>query len=206
MIKLSGLSPCLLYSAFYVNSVVCRLLSVSYQEFKQQQWLCLKQRAHNPAYTNQPPPPIKMLNLTVGFFSQIHVSDGVIKIILVGIICIAFNLDACKVLFLNYLLIFLNFGKRVFKIIQKFAPSPPTGFSSLVVPLKTLMLWKSIITLFLFSIRRIIFQSAKLMFLSYSFKKNEFVQTIQQFTPLNSDAIAPGYDWCAIEQNKELKD
>ena len=62
-----------------------------------------------------------MLNLTVGFFSQIHVSDGVIKIILVGIICIAFKLDACKVLFLNYLLIFLNFGKRVFKIIQKFA-------------------------------------------------------------------------------------
>jgi len=30
MIKLSGLSPCLLYSAFYVNSVVCRLLSVSH--------------------------------------------------------------------------------------------------------------------------------------------------------------------------------
>jgi len=28
--KCSGLSPCLLYSAFYVNSVVCRLLSVSY--------------------------------------------------------------------------------------------------------------------------------------------------------------------------------
>ena len=30
MIKLSGLSPCLLYSVFYFNSVVCRLLSVSY--------------------------------------------------------------------------------------------------------------------------------------------------------------------------------
>jgi len=30
MIKLSGLSPCLLYSAFYCNSVACRLLSVSY--------------------------------------------------------------------------------------------------------------------------------------------------------------------------------
>jgi len=29
-IKLSGLSPCLLYSVFYFNSVVCRLLSVSY--------------------------------------------------------------------------------------------------------------------------------------------------------------------------------
>jgi len=26
MIKLSGLSPCLLYSAFYVNSVACCLL------------------------------------------------------------------------------------------------------------------------------------------------------------------------------------
>jgi len=52
MIKLSGLSPCLLYSAFYFNSVVCRLLSVSNQKFKQHQWLCLQQRAHNPAYTN----------------------------------------------------------------------------------------------------------------------------------------------------------
>jgi len=30
MIKLSGLSPCLLYSAFYLNSVLCCLLSVSY--------------------------------------------------------------------------------------------------------------------------------------------------------------------------------
>jgi len=30
MIKLSGLSPCLLYSTFYVNSVVCWLLSVSH--------------------------------------------------------------------------------------------------------------------------------------------------------------------------------
>jgi len=30
MIKLSGLSPCLFYSAFYFNSVVCCLLSVSY--------------------------------------------------------------------------------------------------------------------------------------------------------------------------------
>ena len=30
MIKLSGLSPCLLYSVFYFNSVVCRLQSVSY--------------------------------------------------------------------------------------------------------------------------------------------------------------------------------
>ena len=30
MIKLSGLSPCLLYSEIYFNSVVCRLLSVSY--------------------------------------------------------------------------------------------------------------------------------------------------------------------------------
>jgi len=30
MIKLSGLSPCLLYSAFYFNSVVCGLLSVRY--------------------------------------------------------------------------------------------------------------------------------------------------------------------------------
>ena len=30
MVKLSGLSPCLLYSAFYFNSVVCCLLSVSY--------------------------------------------------------------------------------------------------------------------------------------------------------------------------------
>jgi len=30
MIKLSGLSPCLLYSVFYFNSVVCCLLSVSY--------------------------------------------------------------------------------------------------------------------------------------------------------------------------------
>ena len=30
MIKFSGLSRCLLYSAFYFNSVVCRLLSVSY--------------------------------------------------------------------------------------------------------------------------------------------------------------------------------
>ena len=29
MIKLSGLSPCLLYSAFYFNRVVWRLLSVS---------------------------------------------------------------------------------------------------------------------------------------------------------------------------------
>jgi len=30
MIKPSGLSPCLLYSVFYFNSVVCRLLLVSY--------------------------------------------------------------------------------------------------------------------------------------------------------------------------------
>jgi len=30
MIKLSWLSTCLLYSVFYFNSVVCRLLSVSY--------------------------------------------------------------------------------------------------------------------------------------------------------------------------------
>ena len=82
MIKLSGLSPCLLYSAFYFNSVVCRLLSVSHQEFKQHQWLSLQQRAHNPAYTNQPlPRQIQILNLTVGFFSQTHVSQsgGVIK-------------------------------------------------------------------------------------------------------------------------------
>ena len=37
------------------------------------------------------------------FFSQIHVSDGVIKNILVSIISVTFNLDACKVSFLNYL-------------------------------------------------------------------------------------------------------
>jgi len=30
MIKLSGLSNCLLFSALYINSVVCLLLSVSY--------------------------------------------------------------------------------------------------------------------------------------------------------------------------------
>ena len=36
MIKLSGLSPCLLYSVYQFNSIVCRLLSVSYQNFKQQ--------------------------------------------------------------------------------------------------------------------------------------------------------------------------
>ena len=74
MIKFSGLSRCLLYSAFYFNSVVCRLLSVSYQEFKQHQWLCLQHRVHNSAYTNQPlPRQIQILNLTVGFFPQTHV-------------------------------------------------------------------------------------------------------------------------------------
>jgi len=52
MIKLSILSPCLLYSVFYVKSVVCRLLSVSHWEFKQHQWLCLQQIVHNPSYTN----------------------------------------------------------------------------------------------------------------------------------------------------------
>ena len=46
---------------------------------------------------------IQILNLVVGFFTQTHVSDGVIKNILVSLICITFNLDACKVSFLNYL-------------------------------------------------------------------------------------------------------
>ena len=55
----------------------------------------LQQRAHNPAYTNKPlPRQIQILNLTVGFYSQPHVCDGVIKTILVSIICITFNLDA----------------------------------------------------------------------------------------------------------------
>ena len=100
MIKHSGLSPCLLYSAFYVNSVVCLLLSVSYKEFKQ--------HVYNRELITQPTPIsklIQILNLTVLFFSQTHVPNGVIKTILVSIMCITFNLDACKVSFLK---IFVN--------------------------------------------------------------------------------------------------
>ena len=52
MIKLSVLSPSLLYSAFFVNNVVYRLLSVSYWKFKQQQWLSLQQRVHNVYITS----------------------------------------------------------------------------------------------------------------------------------------------------------
>ena len=111
MIKLSGLSHWLLYSVFYFYSVVCRLLSVSHQVFKHQ-WLFLQQRVHNPTYTNQPLPR-HILNLTVVLFSQTHISGGVIKTILVSIICVTFNLDTCKVSFLNYLQIFLNFENRV---------------------------------------------------------------------------------------------
>ena len=46
---------------------------------------------------------IQILNLTVGFVFQTHVSGGVIKNILVSVICVTFNLDARKVSFLNYL-------------------------------------------------------------------------------------------------------
>ena len=52
MIKLSVLSPSLLYSAFFVINVVYRLLSVSYWKFKQQQWLSLQQRVHNVYITS----------------------------------------------------------------------------------------------------------------------------------------------------------
>jgi len=53
------------------------------------------------------------LNLTVRIISQTHVSGGVIKTIIVSIISVTFNLDACKVSFLYYLEIFRNFEKKV---------------------------------------------------------------------------------------------
>ena len=47
-------------------------------------------------------PPNSNLDLTVGFFSQTHVSGGVINNILVSKICITFNLNACSsILFVN---------------------------------------------------------------------------------------------------------
>jgi len=58
---------------------------------------------YNREFITQPT-PIQILNLTVGFFTpQTHVSGGVIKDIVLSISCITFNLDACKVSFLNHL-------------------------------------------------------------------------------------------------------
>ena len=45
----------------------------------------------------------QILNLTVGFFSQTHISCGVIKKKLVSILCIPFILDACNVSIINHL-------------------------------------------------------------------------------------------------------
>ena len=72
MIKLSGLSTCLLYSV----NVVCRQ-SVT-RNPNNSMWLCLQQRVQQR------------------FFSQTHVSGGVIKNILVSIIIInvTFIVDA----------------------------------------------------------------------------------------------------------------
>ena len=58
------------------------------------------------------PQQIQILNLTVGFLSQTHVSGGVIKIILVSIISVTFILDACKISFINYLKVLFNFEKK----------------------------------------------------------------------------------------------
>ena len=83
--------------------------------------------AYNSLHQLTLPPKIQILNLTV----------SVIKHILVSINSVTFNLDACKVSFLNYFLI-LKKGSlmwSMFEIIQKFAPAPPTGFYRRVVPL-----------------------------------------------------------------------
>ena len=56
-----------------------------------------------PTPVSHSPQQIQILNLMVGFFSQTHVTGGVIKNILVSIICVTFNLVASKVSFLYYL-------------------------------------------------------------------------------------------------------
>ena len=69
MIKLSELSPCLLYSVF--NSVVCRLISVSYLEFRQHQWLCFN---FTTEFITQPTP------ISHSPANSNFVSGGVIKL------------------------------------------------------------------------------------------------------------------------------
>ena len=56
-----------------------------------------------PTPISHSPNKFKFWILTVGFISQTQVSNGVIKHILVSIICVTFNVDACKVSFLYYL-------------------------------------------------------------------------------------------------------
>ena len=100
LIKLSGLSPCLLYSVFYFNSVVCCLLSVSIRNSNN-----ISRYVYNRELITQPKPISHSPNFEsdgMDFFSNTCLC-WVIKNILVSIISVTFNLDACKVSFLNYL-------------------------------------------------------------------------------------------------------
>ena len=104
MIKLSELSTCLPYSAFYVNSVVC-YHSVTRNSNN------ISGYVYNREFITHLTPISQILNLTISCFSQTHVSGNVIKTKMVSIICVTFILESCKVSLLNYLLLFLNLEK-----------------------------------------------------------------------------------------------
>jgi len=100
MIKLYGLSSCLLYAVFCVTVlyVVCYMY-VSMNSNNIRGYVYNRELITQPTPITLIPRQIQILE----FFSQTHNSGGVIKNILVSIICVTFNLDTCTVSFLNYL-------------------------------------------------------------------------------------------------------
>ena len=137
-----GLSPCLLYSVIFLT-VLC---VVCYQSFTRNSNNS-SGYAYNSEFITQPTPichspsKFKFWIWQLDFCLKLMFLVVLVNIILVSIISVTFNLDACKISFINYLKVLFNFEKKrslmwsMFKIVQKLVQAPPTCLYSPVASL-----------------------------------------------------------------------